>query len=78
MAHELKTKSSAQQAGRPMVDNRDAQSVPTPKENLNVEVSANLCELRVGPEELEGDYGGSGKGDVGGCYSLPEKAQIFV
>ena len=49
MVRELKTKSSTQQAGRPIVDNRDAQSIPTQDENLNVKVSANLCELRVGP-----------------------------
>jgi len=45
MVQEIKTKSSAQQTGCPIIDNRDAAQ----GKNLNVEVSANLCELRVGP-----------------------------
>ena len=29
-------------------------------------------------EELEGDYCRGGKGDVGGCHALPEKAEVLV
>ena len=34
--------------------------------------------FKLALEELEGDYRGGGESDVGGCYALPEKAEILA